>query len=44
MFHTMFNGSLPESTNKPIVVPDIDPDTFKQLCLYVYGSLLKVDT
>ena len=40
VFYTMFNGSLPENTNKPISIPDVEPDAFKLLCLYVLTFII----
>ncbi|XP_055355138.1 BTB/POZ domain-containing protein 3-like [Paramacrobiotus metropolitanus] len=40
VFHTMFHGSLPENGQKPIDVPEILPDAFRNMLKYIYtGSL-----
>lgn len=44
VFYTMFEGSIPADPNKPIHVPDIEPDIFEQLCLYMYTETIQVTT
>ncbi|XP_063414946.1 BTB/POZ domain-containing protein 6-like [Mytilus trossulus] len=40
VFHTMFEGSLPEK--EEIDIPDIDEDTFKKILRYAYTDVVKI--
>lgn len=42
MFYTMFRGSLPVDSTKPIHVPDVQPDIFKQLLGYMYTDTIHI--
>ncbi|XP_055332283.1 BTB/POZ domain-containing protein 6-like [Paramacrobiotus metropolitanus] len=38
VFYTMFHGSLPETGEQPIDVPEILPDAFSNMLTYIYTS------
>lgn len=44
VFETMFFGSLPESTSKPVKIEDIDYDTFKLFLQYIYTRELNLES
>lgn len=44
VFETMFFGSLPESTSKPVKIEDIDYDTFKTFLQYIYTRELNLES
>lgn len=44
VFETMFYGSLPESSAKPIKIEDIDYDTFKTFLLYIYTREVNLES